>query len=144
MLFLTLITCFLHFIKLVVKAGKCLWVLDFAHIGKRCLFVIIVYWSWYLFQLFWVCKVTSGAIAHANFLKFIRRWLECLKAIINGFIHVRHLFLYRCHTWWQMEPPKLSYRKYLISVIPIWTWWVFCGSRWASPLEIDRSTREPW
>lgn len=115
----------------------------YALIRNWILLMIIINGSWYLLQLFWVSEIASCSVTHPYFLEFVVLRFECLEAIVHGLVHVWHLFLNVCQTWWQVETTKFTDWIYLVSVITILTWWVLRCCWWATTLEINCSPWEP-
>ena len=105
--------------------------------------MIVINWSWNLLQLFWICEITFGSIAHCYFLELIVFWFKGLKSISHGLIHVWHLFLNSGNTWWQMESLEFSNGKYLVSKISIMSWRIFCGWWRVTALKVNSSSWEP-
>ena len=143
-LFLTFIACLFHFIELVIETVYRFRVIHHALIRDGVFLMVIINWPWYLLQLFWVCKITSGSVAHSYFLEIVAFRFECLETISHCLIHVRHLFLDGSQTWWEMESSKFTDGEYLVSVIPVLAWWIFGWCWRAATLEIYSSSWKPW
>ena len=143
-LFLTFITCMFLFIKFVVEAMKRLRISFLTQVTNRVFFVLFIFGTWNLTKLFWVSKITFSSISHCYLMEIIPFHFSVQQTIINCFILMRNLLLYFSYTCRKCKSSLSSNRKYLVPIISIWIWRVFCARwRWTC-LKIYKSFREPW
>ena len=143
MLFLTFVACSFLFIKLIIKPVQCCWVMFIRKVWYGVFLVIFINWTWNLFQLFWVCKITFFTEAHCNFLKVVVGWLEWFESRCHSLIHMRYLFIHFWYTRRHVEPLKFSYWINLVSIIPVRHRRIFGWSWRVTALKINGSSWEP-